>query len=111
MFKVKDNGGHKTTHIPFDQLNDYMRPACNACNDFTNVYADISFGGLGSNEGFTTAIPRTEKGKKILMNAINEGVITCLELNLDEKKETKELLMRYSQLKLERKENYMKHLT
>ena len=45
------------------------------------------------------------------MNAINEGVITCLELNLDEKKETKELLMRYSQLKLERKENYMKHLT
>ncbi len=111
VFKVRDNGGHKAIHVPFDQLNDYMRPACNACNDFTNVYADISFGGLGSKEGFTTVIPRTEKGKKVITDTINEGVIKCLELNLDEKKEMKELLMKYSQLKFDRKENYMKSLT
>ena len=110
IFKVSNNGGHKTIHIPFDQLNDYMRLACNACNDFTNIYADISFGGLGSQEGFTTVIPRTEKGKKIFTNAINERVIKCLEINLDEKNKMKDLLIKYSQLKLERKENYMKSL-
>ena len=110
IFKVSNNGGHKTIHIPFDQLNDYMRLACNACNDFTNIYADISFGGLGSQEDFTTVIPRTEKGKKLFTNVRNERVIKCLEINLDEKNKMKDLLIKYSQLKLERKENYMKSL-
>jgi coenzyme F420 hydrogenase subunit beta len=110
ILKVRDNGRHKLVHIPFDQLNDYMRLACNACNDFTNIYADISFGGLGSRENFTTVIPRTEKGKKIFTNAINERVIKCLEIDLDEKNKMKELLMKYSQSKLDRKENYMKNL-
>ncbi|MFX1494195.1 MAG: Coenzyme F420 hydrogenase/dehydrogenase, beta subunit C-terminal domain, partial [Promethearchaeota archaeon] len=38
----------KKIHVPFEELTDYMRPACGVCKDFTNIYADISFGGLGS---------------------------------------------------------------
>ena len=62
IFKLKNQ---QIIHIPFNHLNDYMRPACKACSDFTNVFADISFGGLGSPDKYTTVIPRTEKGKKI----------------------------------------------
>ncbi|TFG24773.1 MAG: hypothetical protein EU532_12300, partial [Promethearchaeota archaeon] len=35
ILTLKDKGsGKKTQHISFHKLNDYMRPACNACEDF-----------------------------------------------------------------------------
>ncbi len=37
IFKLKDDGtGEKVVHIPFNQLENYMRPACRACDDFLN---------------------------------------------------------------------------
>ncbi|MHA1931111.1 MAG: Coenzyme F420 hydrogenase/dehydrogenase, beta subunit C-terminal domain, partial [Promethearchaeota archaeon] len=43
ILKLKNEGsGERTVKIPFERLKDYMRPACNACSDFTNIYADIS---------------------------------------------------------------------
>ncbi|MHA2288352.1 MAG: Coenzyme F420 hydrogenase/dehydrogenase, beta subunit C-terminal domain, partial [Promethearchaeota archaeon] len=85
--KLKDDGaGEKIVHIPFNQLGDYMRPACRACNDFTNLYADISFGGLGSPDKYTTVITRTKKGEKIISDAINAGVIRSSELDKSKKK-------------------------
>ncbi|MHA1242917.1 MAG: Coenzyme F420 hydrogenase/dehydrogenase, beta subunit C-terminal domain [Promethearchaeota archaeon] len=72
IFKIKDDGnGEKIIHIPFTHLKDYMRPACNACDDFTNIYADISFGGLGSADKYTTVITRTEKGKKLFSQVLD----------------------------------------
>jgi len=47
-------------HVDFLDLNELARPACFACRDFSNVYADLSFGGLGSQEKFTTTIVRTD---------------------------------------------------
>jgi len=109
IFTIRNDGsGQKTVHIPFDQLNDYMRKACNVCDDFTNIYADISFGGLGSQERFTTVIPRTKKGKQIFSDVIKAGIIKCQEI--DENK-IKEQLISFSQSKLRRKENYLNNLT
>jgi len=62
-------------HIEFSELNEIARPACFACRDFSNVYADISFGGLGAQEGYTTTIIRTKIGEKIYNNALKEGHI------------------------------------
>jgi len=95
-------------HIPFEDLKDYMRPACNACSDFTNVYADVSFGGLGSPENFTTITTRTKKGRKLLAEALKRKIFINLELDTSKEKRIKNLLLRYSISKIERNENFMK---
>ena len=109
IIKLKDNGiGKITHHIPFVRLNDYMRSACNACEDFTNIYADVSFGGLGSPDEFTTVITRTEKGKRIISKAIEAEIIDSIDLNSQAKRKMIDLITRYSQLKVKRKDNFMK---
>jgi coenzyme F420 hydrogenase subunit beta len=111
IFKLKDEGtGEKIIHIPFNHLKDYMRTACNACNDFTNIYADISFGGLGSPDKYTTVIPRTQKGKEILSKVINAGIISCKDLDPTKKNKMIELISQFSQSKIKRKEEFMKTL-
>lgn len=65
----------KKINISFDNLNNIARPACFACQDFSNVYADISFGGLGSKDGYTTTIIRTDIGEEIYNNALKDGYI------------------------------------
>jgi coenzyme F420 hydrogenase subunit beta len=107
IFKLKDS---KVIHVPFNHLNEYMRPACNACGDFTNIYADISFGGLGSPDKYTTVITRTDKGKEIFKKATNAGVLHITDLNDEKKKKMIDLISQYSQAKLKRKENFMKNL-
>jgi coenzyme F420 hydrogenase subunit beta len=62
-------------HIKFQDLYEFARPACLACRDFSNVYADISFGGLGSQHDYTTSIIRTEVGKDIYNKALRECFI------------------------------------
>ncbi|MHA2087024.1 MAG: Coenzyme F420 hydrogenase/dehydrogenase, beta subunit C-terminal domain [Promethearchaeota archaeon] len=110
IFKLKDDGtGEKTVHIPFNQLTNYMRPACQACSDFTNVYSDISFGGLGSQDKYTTVITRTEKGRDIFSKVKNSGIIRILDIN-EKKNKMIELISQFSQSKIERKETFMKNL-
>ncbi|MFX0188402.1 MAG: Coenzyme F420 hydrogenase/dehydrogenase, beta subunit C-terminal domain [Candidatus Hodarchaeota archaeon] len=111
ILKLRDDGsGERIVHIPFNHLTDYIRPACKACNDFTNIYADISFGGLGSQEKYTTVIPRTEKGNEILKKAKSDGIIRCLDLNETSKNNIEKLVSQYSQMKINRKKNFMNEL-
>ena len=97
-------GSQKIIHIPFKKLKEYMRPACNACADFTNIYADISFGGLGSPDNFTTVITRTKKGKEIFNKVVKTGVIKILD-KFNEKG-IKDKLVQLSQSKIKRAESY-----
>jgi len=111
IFKlIDDENGEKIIHIPFDHLKKYMRPACNACSDFTNIYADISFGGLGSPDKYTTIITRTEKGKKLFSKILDAGIIRCIDLDLEKKKKMIELITQISQAKIQRKEEFMKNI-
>ncbi|MHA2006271.1 MAG: Coenzyme F420 hydrogenase/dehydrogenase, beta subunit C-terminal domain [Promethearchaeota archaeon] len=111
IFRLKDDGtGERTVHIPFNQLENYMRPACRACNDFTNIYADISFGGLGSQDKYTTVITRTEKGAEVFSKVKNAGVIRELDLDAEKKIKMKELISQFSQSKVKRKEVFIKTL-
>ena len=104
IVKVKDG---KTIHIPFKKLNNYMRSACNACSDFTNIYADISFGGLGSPDKFTTVITRTKKGDEIFDKALKAEVIKSVKIEKERLKEIKDLLSKYSKQKIKRKESFL----
>ena len=51
------------------------RTACLACTDFANDYADISAGGLGSPDGYTTILIRTENGSDVYSEALRQGYV------------------------------------
>lgn len=72
IFTLK-NGA--TVHVSFESMDDLARPACLACTEFANDYADISVGGLGSPNGYTTTLIRTEKGQRMYGEAVRSGRI------------------------------------
>jgi coenzyme F420 hydrogenase subunit beta len=65
----------RVIHIPFEDIDSIARPACLVCPDFSAEYSDISFGGLGSPEGYTTVLIRSEKGKWVYREALHAGYI------------------------------------
>ncbi len=56
-------------HIPLDQLNFMKRYACHYCDDYAAEFADLSFGGIGAPEGWTTVIMRSPLGRAIMADA------------------------------------------
>jgi len=108
ILKIDSEG--RVLHIPFDKIVDYVRPACFSCTDFTNIYSDISFGGLGSPDKYTTVIPRTEKGKKLFHKVLDDKIIKNLVIEAPEKKNMEELITKFSHSKMERKVSYVKNL-
>jgi coenzyme F420 hydrogenase subunit beta len=65
----------KEIHIPFKLVDEFARPACFACTDFANEYADISCGGIGSPDGYTTVILRTTAGETLYNHAREDRAI------------------------------------
>jgi coenzyme F420 hydrogenase subunit beta len=65
----------RVIHIPFEEIDSIARPACLVCPDFSAEYSDVSFGGLGSPEGYTTVLIRSEKGRWIYRGALDAGYI------------------------------------
>jgi coenzyme F420 hydrogenase subunit beta len=76
-----------TIHVPFDELEEMARPACLACMDFSNDYADLSAGGLGSPDGYTTILIRTPKGNRVYGEALRQGYIG--ELRFQDREEVR----------------------
>lgn len=68
-------------HVPFDIVDSVARPACFACADFSNEYADISFGGVGSPDYYTTVITRTPAGESLYKKALRDGFIEEMDFN------------------------------
>ena len=62
--------------IPLNYLYDKaIRNACFSCSDYSASFADISVGGVGSEEGWKTMIIRTEKGRRAYDLAVEKGVL------------------------------------
>ncbi|UCF58584.1 MAG: Coenzyme F420 hydrogenase/dehydrogenase, beta subunit C-terminal domain [Candidatus Bathyarchaeota archaeon] len=64
-----------TIHVPLEEIHEVARSACFACRDFSNEYADISVGGLGSLDGYTTVLTRTGLGASLYDEALRRGYI------------------------------------
>ena len=73
-FQITLSNGIKI-HVPLEEIDEVARPACFACQDFSNEYADISVGGLGSPDGYTTTLIRTEAGASVYDDALRRGYI------------------------------------
>ncbi len=65
----------RTIHVPFEEVDELARPACLACTDFANHYCDLAAGGLGSPDGYTTLLIRTDKGGQVYREAMRRGYI------------------------------------
>ena len=68
------NSGLKM-QIPLEEVEQIAHDACLACSDFANDYADISAGGLGSDDGYTSVIVRNSIGKQIYSEALYKGYV------------------------------------
>ncbi|MDY6822850.1 MAG: Coenzyme F420 hydrogenase/dehydrogenase, beta subunit C-terminal domain [Thermodesulfobacteriota bacterium] len=66
MMHLKD--GRKVS-LPLEALDFMKRYACRYCRDYSAEYADISFGGIGAKDGWTTVITRTPLGRAVLADA------------------------------------------
>ena len=51
--------------IPVKFIKKYAQESCFSCLDFCGELADISVGGVGSLEGYSSVLIRSEKGKKV----------------------------------------------
>ncbi|MGE4553249.1 MAG: Coenzyme F420 hydrogenase/dehydrogenase, beta subunit C-terminal domain [Desulfovibrionaceae bacterium] len=60
--------------LPLEELAFMARPACRYCTDYSNEYADLSFGGLGAPDGWTVVLVRTEEGER-LWNSVRGRVV------------------------------------
>ncbi|MDY6958510.1 MAG: Coenzyme F420 hydrogenase/dehydrogenase, beta subunit C-terminal domain, partial [Halobacteriota archaeon] len=81
-FKIYTDGDVK--EVPIKELEGLARSACNICNDFASELADISAGSVGSEEGWTTLVIRSQVGQELIDMAIHKGVIETKELTEDE---------------------------
>jgi coenzyme F420-reducing hydrogenase beta subunit/Na+-translocating ferredoxin:NAD+ oxidoreductase RnfD subunit len=55
----------KDHSVKVEELNNAVEPRCFFCPDFTAEYSDISVGSVGSDEGYSTVILRSDIGKKL----------------------------------------------
>ncbi|HUK85701.1 MAG TPA: Coenzyme F420 hydrogenase/dehydrogenase, beta subunit C-terminal domain [Candidatus Acidoferrum sp.] len=106
--KVEKTQIHKGKFIATSEGKDYavavkdlgsaQEHGCNFCDDFSNKYADISVGSVGSPDGYSTVIVRSEVGEKLL----EKLQLTTVEVNRDE-------IVKLATLKLNRaKKNFAK---
>jgi coenzyme F420 hydrogenase subunit beta len=65
----------KVKHIDLDELSPIVRAGCLTCTDFSNYAADISVGGLGSPDGYTTTIVRNQAAQRLINLAISQGYL------------------------------------
>jgi coenzyme F420 hydrogenase subunit beta len=97
----------RVIHIPFEEIDSIARPACLVCPDFSAEFSDLSFGGLGSAEGYTTALIRSERGKMVYRGALTAGYIKERKYSSAEKAridviKLQKMIIDFSQRKKER---------
>jgi len=79
------SGVNELLHVPLREVDAFVRNSCKQCDDFTAEYADISVGGIGCPDGYSTVIARTEKGLNLLRDAEKAGYLEIRELKPDAK--------------------------
>ncbi|HID05958.1 MAG TPA: coenzyme F420 hydrogenase subunit beta, partial [Armatimonadetes bacterium] len=74
-FVVIGTDGETMLNVPIKRLKKYARQACHYCEDFTALLADLSVGSVGSPEGWSTVIVRTELGERVFKGMVEKGYV------------------------------------
>lgn len=93
------DGEERLHRAKLSKVKPLIRSTCTHCTDFASEFADISVGNVGSSQGYSTVIVRTDRGKKILESAINSGLVEARPLEGFE--EGKTLVHRLAKMKKE----------
>lgn len=81
-FIIYRKGSPKRT-ISLDVMEKFVPEACKLCDDFTAELADISVGSMGSPEGFSTTLLRTDIGKRAFSIGLKEDAYEVRNLDSD----------------------------
>jgi len=87
------SGETEVLRVPLKEIDEFVRESCRHCDDFTAEFADISVGGVGCPNGYSTVIVRTEKGLELLRKAEKAGYLELRDLRQEEKGYQKVLSM------------------
>lgn len=71
--------------IPLKETHIFEQKSCHVCLDYTSELADISTGSVGSPDGWSTLIIRTEKGKQFIDELIKNGKLEIKEFDYEGK--------------------------
>ncbi|MBE0524034.1 MAG: Coenzyme F420 hydrogenase/dehydrogenase, beta subunit C-terminal domain [Methanosarcinales archaeon] len=74
----------KTLVYSLNELDPYRSSSCKFCTDLTAENANISFGGVGTPDGWTTVLTRTGRGYEIFKEAVENGYIEARDLEENE---------------------------
>jgi len=98
-------------HIPIEEVEEIAREACLACPDFANDFADISAGGLGSKDGYTSVIIRNSLGKQIYSEALYKGYVENSGASIIAKKDQDQKLINIiKDFAIKKRNRHDKHL-
>jgi len=67
-------GDDDAVNINLETMGMFRRTACSFCDEFSAEYADISFGGIGSEDGWTTVVTRTPLGRAVFADALDSAL-------------------------------------
>lgn len=67
-------------NIPLKETHGYEQDGCNVCLDYTCELADLATGSVGSPDGWSTVITRTEDGNSIFQQAVETGVFETKDM-------------------------------
>ncbi len=81
--KLKVKTQNSATEFGIKELDKTRSSSCGFCTDFSNEKSDISFGGVGSPDGYTTVLTRTTLGSTIFHEAVDNGYIEAKPLERD----------------------------
>ena len=72
-FLAISKGGWELMNVPIKKMKGIARNSCRYCGDYTAEYADVSVGSVGSPDGWSTVIIRSEKALKVFEELVKEG--------------------------------------
>jgi coenzyme F420 hydrogenase subunit beta len=65
----------KTIEKPVKTFGECVPESCHLCTNFTAEFADISVGSVGTDDGWSTVVVRSDKGLELLEKAKKKGYI------------------------------------
>ncbi|OYV10879.1 MAG: coenzyme F420 hydrogenase beta subunit [Methanosaeta sp. NSP1] len=74
MFRAIDKNG-KVQEVKIEETDPYTFPGCGPCFDFASELADVSVGSVGSPDGWSTVLTRTDVGEKLYSDALAAGTV------------------------------------
>ena len=63
------------TGLPIKETHGYEQAGCNICTDYVAEWADVSTGSVGSPDGWSTVLTRTDDGESVFKAAVDAGLI------------------------------------